>query len=125
MLAALNAVRSLNQDVKECVGRWLGLVHTVMPANDVDVVETVRSAVDPRRLAHIDCTALNENACRDLEDAFQAGDIDGVCVDCLVYDDGNVQRLAAGVPLTRIVMDFTEMFRIPDLVRGSGSDADI
>jgi NAD(P)-dependent dehydrogenase (short-subunit alcohol dehydrogenase family) len=69
----------------------------------------------PRSIVvHLECDKLTPETC---EHAAQLiAERDGrASVDCLLWDDAGMARLCSAVPASRLVLDFTEVFRMPDL----------
>ncbi len=64
----------------------------------------------------LQCDKLTPEVCGETADLMARGGVRRVRVDCLVYDDAGMQRLQAVVPLSKLELDFTELFSVPDLV---------
>ena len=112
ILAALTAARGVHSDIAKCVTRFF------------DAAPPAELRIGPGGVAHVECTQLTDATCRELTAAMGRRAASRVAVDCLVWDDTGVERLErAGVPPHKIVYDFTELFKMPDLVSDSDSDA--
>lgn len=105
ILAALTAARGVHSDIAKCVTRFF------------DATPPADLRIGPGGVAHVECTQLTEATCRELTAALRRREASRVAVDCLIWDDTGVERLEqAGVPTHKVVYDFTELFKMPDLV---------
>jgi hypothetical protein len=62
----------------------------------------------------LECDKLTPEVCGRTGEMVSRGTARRVRVDCLLYDDDGMRRLTSVVPLSKIEMDFTELFRVPD-----------
>ncbi len=70
----------------------------------------------------LDCDKLTPEVCGSTAALMARGGIKRVRVDCLLFDDDGMERLQAVVPLSKIELDFTDLFSVPDLVSDSDDE---
>jgi hypothetical protein len=112
-------LRRLHRNINDCVANALA-----GPAGTgVGGVSLPAGLLAPRAPPlHLDCDKLTPEACGRAGTMLSNGAVDRVRVDCLLYDDDGMLRLQNAVPVSKIEMDFTELFRVPDLVSDSDDD---
>lgn len=78
-----------------------------------------RPPAPPAPALQLGCDELTPDKCGYAGSMLSRGKASRVCVDCLVFDEAGMDRLQTAVPLSKIEMDFTELFAVPDLVSDS------
>lgn len=94
-------LRRVHRNINDGVVAFLGLRGTPGPPTAAGALE-------------LECDKLTPEQCGRAGALVSRGSASRVRVDCLLYDDDGMARLQTVVPLSKIEMDFSELFRVSD-----------
>lgn len=114
-------LRRAHRNINDCVANFLAPSHGAAAAA---APEKQAMVVSPPGSTTLDlhCDKLTPEECGHAGGLVSRGAASRVRVDCLLYDDEGMRRLTSKVPMSKIEMDFTELFSVPDLVSDSDDD---